>query len=114
MTNTNWFDEFPASITICDPDGVILDMNEKAAEVLDADGGRALIGSNLLDCHPEPSRSNVEQMLKTRQKNVYTIEKGAVHKLIYQTPWFENGEYRGFVELSLEIPVEMPHFIRTA
>jgi PAS domain-containing protein len=114
MTTVNWFAEFPGSITICDADGVILEMNEKAAQGFAAEGGRALIGTNLLDCHPEPSRSKVEQMLKARQKNVYTIEKGGVHKLIYQTPWFENGIYRGFMELSLEIPVEMPHFIRKA
>ncbi len=114
MTTANWFAEFSGAITICDPDGVILDMNEKSAQVLAADGGRALIGSNLLECHPEPSRSKVEQMLKTRQKNVYTIEKRGVHKLIYQTPWYEDGEYRGFIELSLEIPAEMPHFIRQA
>jgi hypothetical protein len=50
--------------------------------------------------------------MESRQKNVYTIEKNGVKKLIYQTPWFENGEYRGFVEFGLEIPFEMPHFIR--
>ena len=112
MTTVNWFNEFPGSITLCDPDGVILEMNERAALGYAADGGRALIGKNMLDCHPEPARSKVEALLKTGQKNVYTIEKRGVHKLIYQAPWFEKGEYRGFIELSLEIPVEMPHFIR--
>ena len=33
-------------------------------------------------------------------------------KLIYQSPWYERGEYRGFVELSLPIPAVMPHFKR--
>ncbi|HEX7555114.1 MAG TPA: PAS domain-containing protein [Leptolinea sp.] len=113
MTNTCWFDEFPGAITVCDPDGVIIDMNAKSAEGFAADGGRNLIGTNLLDCHPESSRSRLADLLNTRQKNVYTIEKRGVHKLIYQTPWFEDGEYAGFIEMSLEIPVEMPHFIRT-
>ncbi len=40
------------------------------------------------------------------------IGKNGVKKLIYQTPWIENGEFRGLVELSLEIPFEMPHFVR--
>jgi hypothetical protein len=44
-----------------------------------------------------------------REKNVYTIEKNGVKKLIYQSPWYYNGEYAGFVELSLEIPFEMEH-----
>ena len=39
-------------------------------------------------------------------------EKNGVKKLIYQTPWYENGEFMGLVEFSLEIPFEMPHYIR--
>lgn len=112
MTFMNWFSEFPGSITVCDPEGIILEMNERAALGFQADGGRDLIGKNLLDCHPEPARAKLLEMMNSRRKNVYTIEKHGVWKLIYQTPWFENGEYRGFVELSLEIPAEMPHFIR--
>ena len=46
-----------------------------------------------------------------RKKNVYTIKK-EVKKLIYQTPWYADGQYAGFVELSVEIPFDMPHFIR--
>lgn len=112
MTQANWFNEFPGAVTICDPDGVILDMNELSAQVFAADGGRDLIGTNMLYCHPEPTRSKVVELLRNHQKNVYTIEKRGVNKLIYQTPWFENGEYCGFIELSLEIPAVMPHFIR--
>ncbi len=112
MPFANWSNEFPGSITVCDPQGVILDMNERAALGFQAEGGRALIGKNLLDCHPEAARARLLEMMRTRQKNVYTIEKNGIWKLIYQSPWFEGGEYRGFVELSLEIPVEMPHFIR--
>ena len=35
-----------------------------------------------------------------------------MRKLIYQSPWYRDGAYAGFVELSLEIPAEMPHFVR--
>jgi len=66
----------------------------------------------LLDCHPEPARSKVKKMLDNQQANVYSIEKLGVNKLVYQTPWFEDGQYRGFIELVLEIPFEVPHFIR--
>jgi hypothetical protein len=52
-------------------------------------------------------------MLAAGEKNIYTIEKNGVRKLIYQSPWFSNGSYAGFVELALEIPWEMPHFIRS-
>ena len=43
---------------------------------------------------------------------IYTIEKNGIKKMIYQTPWYENGEYMGFTELSLVIPMEMKHFKR--
>ena len=108
----NWLKEFPAAITVCDPDGIILEMNDKAAKTFESDGGYALIGKNMLDCHPGLARQKTERLLAAKEKNVYTIEKKGVKKLIYQSPWYQDGQYAGFVELSLEIPVEMPHFIR--
>ena len=35
-----------------------------------------------------------------------------MRKLIYQAPWYEGEEVSGLVEFSLEIPEEMPHYIR--
>ncbi len=113
MPEHEWIKEFPAAITVCDADGCILDMNDRAARTFEKDGGYALIGKNLLDCHSDASRGKVQQLLASHEKNVYTIEKNGVKKLIYQTPWFKNGEYAGFVELSLEVPFEMPHFVRS-
>ena len=81
-------------------------------ETFARDGGAELIGRNVLDCHPEPSRSQLARMLTERTPNVYTIEKNGVRKLIYQSPWYERGEYRGFVELSLVVPESMPHRVR--
>ena len=107
-----WIKEFPAAVTVCDPDGIILEMNDKAAKSFEKDGGRALIGKDLSDCHPDPARGKLERLLDRRQANVYTIEKNGIKKLIYQSPWYLNGDYAGFVEVSLEIPFEMPHFIR--
>ena len=107
-----WSDEFPGAVTVCNAQGVILEMNDKSAKTFAADGGRALIGSNLLDCHPEPSRTLVADLLARPRVNAYTIEKRGVRKLIYQASWFEGGVFGGLVELSLEIPADMPHFVR--
>lgn len=112
MNEHAWIKEFPAAVTVCDADGVILEMNDKAARTFEKDGGYKLIGANMLDCHPEPARTKTQRLLAAREKNVYTIEKNGAKKLIYQSPWYQNGEYAGFVELSLEIPFEMEHFIR--
>jgi DUF438 domain-containing protein len=87
-------------------------MNAKSAETFQKSGGKALIGSSLLNCHPEPARTKVREMLVSGKKNVYTIEKHGIKKLIYQSPWYEDGQYRGFVELALELPGVMPHFVR--
>ncbi len=113
MSEHDWIKEFPAAVTVCDPNGILLELNDKSAKTFEKDGGYALIGRNMLDCHPEPARVKTERLLAAREKNVYTIEKNGVKKIIFQSPWFKNGEYAGFVELSLEVPFEMPHFVRS-
>jgi transcriptional regulator with PAS, ATPase and Fis domain len=107
-----WTKEFPTAITVCDKNGIILEMNDKAAASFETDGGYDLIGKNLFDCHKQNSQDKINEILRDKKVNVYTIEKKGKKKLIYQSPWFENGELMGLVEFSMEIPVEMPHFIR--
>jgi transcriptional regulator with PAS, ATPase and Fis domain len=112
MININWEKEFPAAITICDKEGIIISMNDKALKIFESDGGEKLIGTNVLDCHPEPARSKLKKMLENGITNIYTIEKRGIKKLIYQSPWYESGIYKGFIELSMEIPFEMENFVR--
>jgi len=112
MAENVWVREFPGAVTVCDRDGIILEMNDRAAQSFASDGGRELIGRNVLDCHPEPARTQLATLLATGASNVYTIEKNGVKKIIYQAPWQRDGRYAGFVELSLEIPFDMPHFVR--
>ncbi len=114
MEHDIWTKEFPAAITVCDAAGIILAMNDKSCATFAEEGGAYLIGTNLLACHPEPARSKVESLLKSGSPNIYTIEKGGIRKLIYQSPWYQSGVYAGFVELSLPIPQQMPHFNRDA
>ncbi len=113
MMNHEWIKSFPGAITVCDVQGIILEMNDKAIDVFKEDGGEKLLGKNLLDCHPEHARLRVEEILQTQKPNYYTIEKRGVKKLIYQVPWYQDGTYAGFIELSLPIPSEIPHFIRS-
>ena len=112
MHDASWIEEFPGAITVCDARGIITEMNDRAARTFQEQGGKALIGTNLLDCHPEPSRTQVQRMLATGERNVYTIEKGGVRKLIYQAPWYKDGAFAGLVEMALELPETMPHFVR--
>ncbi|HPI91900.1 MAG TPA: diguanylate cyclase [Deltaproteobacteria bacterium] len=113
MSDHEWIKEFPGAVTVCDDKGVILEMNDRAARMFDEQGGMGLLGTNLLNCHPGPARDKLERIMEARQTNVYTIEKNGKWKFIYQSPWYVDGAYRGFVELVMEIPQDMPHFIRT-
>ncbi len=112
LSENAWVKEFPGSVTVCDTEGRILEMNDRAAEVFASDGGRTLIGTNVLDCHPEPARTQLKDMLAAGRTNVYTIKKNGRKKLVYQAPWSEGGRYAGFIEISVEIPWDMPHFDR--
>jgi transcriptional regulator with PAS, ATPase and Fis domain len=112
MSGIEWTRGFPGAVTVCDAEGRIIEMNERSIEVFAADGGAKLIGANVLDCHPEPSRSKLAGMMAERRTNVYTIQKNGKKKLIYQAPWYRDGVYAGFIELSLEIPWDLPHFNR--
>jgi transcriptional regulator with PAS, ATPase and Fis domain len=112
MADGNWISDFPAAVTVCDLRGIVLEMNEKAAQLYREYGGKKLIGKSLLDCHPEPSRSTLLRLLESGARNVYTTEKNGIRKLIYQAPWYESNQRCGMVELALEIPFELPHFVR--
>lgn len=112
MDGHAWVSEFPGAVTVCDPAGTIVEMNERAASGYEEQGGRRLVGSSLLDCHPEPARTKLRELLERPRVNAYTIEKGGAKKLIYQAPWYADGTYGGLVEISLPIPNPMPHFVR--
>lgn len=112
MKRNVWVKEFSAAITVCDTQGKIVELNAQAVQTFEKDGGEKLIGSNVLDCHPDKARAKLRRIMDNRATNVYTIEKAGVKKLVYQAPWFKGGEYAGVVELAFEIPFELPHFVR--
>ena len=107
-----YFEELPIAITISDTEGNIVDMNRCSAEV--NSHGQKIIGRNLYDCHPPRAAAILRSLYQEQCKNVYTIEKNGVKKLIYQVPWYKDGEFGGLMELSMEIPFEMPHYVREA
>lgn len=108
----DWVKEFNASVIICDLSGKIIYMNGKASDTFKDDGGYALMGKSLYDCHSEQSNKIINEILDQKKSNIYTIEKNGIKKLIYQSPWFVNGEVCGIAELAMEIPFDMPHHVR--
>lgn len=108
----DWMESFNGAITVCDTKGIIVYMNKYSVEQFKKYGGAALLGTNLLDCHPEPSKSKLVEMLENALENMYTTEKDGVKKIIYQTPWFNEQEFKGIIEISFSLKPGMEHFIR--
>ena len=63
---------------------------------------------------PERSQAIIRHMLDADESHAYTITKQGRRKLIFQTPWREDGQVRGLVEFSFVLPDEMPHYDRDA
>jgi transcriptional regulator with PAS, ATPase and Fis domain len=112
MGPTDWVEEFEGAITVCDTAGSIVALNGSAQQMFAEDGGAALVGTNVLDCHPPAARATIERLLAERTSNVYLVEKRGERKLIYQAPWRVDGEFRGLLELSLDLPADLPVKVR--
>lgn len=107
-----WMKEIGCAVTICDKEGVVLYMNERARATFASHG--ELVGTNLMDCHSERSKQLIRHMLATGDTNTYTVKKRGITKLIYQTPWCRNGDIAGMVEISIPLPDSMHHYDRDA
>ena len=107
-----WVEELPAAITVTDENGTLVAMNASSRESFAADGGGALIGTSVFECHPEPARTKTMVLYEGRQPNHYTVRKDGRKKIIHQFPWYREGRFAGFVEISIPIPDDLPHFDR--
>ena len=108
MAHCPWGDNLATcAITVCDREGVVLYQNNRSVAV-----NGDVRGKSMIPCHSERSRQIIERRISNGENNAYTIQKRGLRKLIYQTPWYAEGEVAGLVEFSLEIPEDMPHYVR--
>ena len=107
-----WVFELPAAVTVTDESGELIAMNDRSRATFAAEGGAALLGTSVFDCHPEPSLTAIRALYQTRAPHHYTISKGGQRKIIHQLPWYRDGVFAGFVEISIPIPDPLPHFDR--
>ena len=108
MNEFTWADELDCAVTVCDLEGVILYQNEHSVHV----NGNCC-GQSMIPCHNAHSQAIIHRLMHEGGKNVYTIAKKGVKKIIYQTVWRKQGQIGGLVEFSMEIPEDMPHYIRS-
>lgn len=106
----DWAKEVSFAVTICDCEGYVLYMNDKAKATFAKSGD--VIGKNLKDCHSPRSWEIILDLLATGRHNMYTIDKAGLKKLIYQTPWYKDGKLGGLVEISIVLDENMPNYVR--
>jgi transcriptional regulator with PAS, ATPase and Fis domain len=94
----SWLEDYPAAVTVCDTEGIIISMNRRSIEQFKKRGGEQLIGTSLFDCHPETANTIIRKQLKTHEPNVYITQKKSERKLIQQVPWYQEGVFAGIVE----------------
>ncbi len=108
-----WFETLPCAITVCDRSYKILYMNDMAAEATADDGGRALVGKSLMDCHPPKAQMELREVMASGRPDVYTVEKRGVRKMVYHGHWKRRGRLGGLVEFTFILPKDIPHHVRS-
>lgn len=108
----DFFKYMATAISITDHNNIIIYMNNAAKEIFADYGGESLIGKNLLEFHNPNSQKIIKDILETGKPNYYTIEKNGKKKFISQMAWYNEEKQVGLVEISSEIPNELPHFVR--
>ncbi len=103
----DFFKEINVSITVSDTKGNVIYMNDKSKAVFGD-----MVGKNMMACHKQSSQETIKRLIGEKATNVYTIQKGELKKMIYQTPWYVDGEIKGLIEYSIILPDEMPHYVR--
>ena len=100
----DWQEDYPAAVTVCDTDGIIIAMNKRAIEQFAKRGGAELIGTSLFACHPEAANEIIRRQLQTKETNVYITNRKNGSRLIQQVPWHRDGFFCGLVETIIPIP----------
>ena len=107
MNEIDFYKGINVSITICDNEGTVIYQNEKSAATF---GDKT--GQSMLPCHQQRSQEIIHRLLNEGDTNAYTIEKKGVRKMIYQTPWYNDGVIGGLIEFSIVLPETRPHYVR--
>jgi PAS domain-containing protein len=107
-----WWESLPYSVMVCDRRFRLLYMNEKGSELTSKDGGRALVGTNILRCHPPKAQRRLRKILASGRPFVYTVTEKGRTKMTYEAVWRRDGRIEGLVEIHMLLPQRMPHRVR--
>jgi hypothetical protein len=113
LSHLEWFEQLPCSVMVCDTRYRILYLNDMAAKDHADDGGKELVGRNLMDCHPPEAQEKLRKIMTSGRPNVYTTERKGKKKLVYQCQWKKRGRVGGLVQLVAELPGDIPNIVRS-
>ena len=107
----DWAREMDCAITVCDANANIIYMNDASRRINSPEAD--IIGHNLRQYHPPRAIEIIDRLLREGGYNAYTISKRGQRKMIYQAAWRQGGQIAGLVEISMVIPEELPHYVRS-
>ena len=107
----DWAREMDCAITVCDGNANIIYMNDASRRINSPEAD--IIGHNLRQYHPPRAIEIIDRLLREGGYNAYTISKRGQRKMIYQAAWRQGGQIAGLVEISMVIPEELPHYVRS-
>ncbi len=107
----DWAREMDCAITVCDANANIIYMNDASRRINSPEVD--IIGHNLRQYHPPRAIEIIDRLLREGGYNAYTISKRGQRKMIYQAAWRQGGQIAGLVEISMVIPEELPHYVRS-
>lgn len=107
----SWAQELPAEITVCDPGGILVEMNACAGRLFMEHGGRGLPGAEALSFPPGLSRTKFPGMLVTQGCNAYMNTTDDEKRFFFQSPGYQISRFKGFDEISFEVPEHIPDHV---
>jgi hypothetical protein len=98
---------------VCDKRYTILYLNAKAAEVYSVEGGKGLVGKNMMSCHPPEAQAKLRKVMTSGRPNAYTIGMKGAERFVYQCHWKKGRRVGGLVQFTFELPNEVPKVVKS-
>jgi PAS domain-containing protein len=89
---------------VCDRRFRLTYMNRRAERLTRKYGGRRLLGTDLLGCHPPEAQIRLKRILASGRSSVRIQRKGRTAFLTWDSVWTRNGRIGGLVEVHMRLP----------
>ena len=102
----------PAEVAVREAAGIPSGINACVGLLFKDAGDRCRPGSEVLVCHPEPSRTKFPGTLAFQTSNAYLNTNKGEKRFFFLSPWYQGGRFAGFAEKSFEVPGKIPQLVK--